>query len=123
MRREAPVQVAAPAQRAVDDLGAESRVAGVEVRAIERGLEREIGEGAVPLDADQDVERLVPRLGDRARLENRAHEVGSVTRAPADRRAPRRKSGPPHRLAILRLDVEREEQAVAGGDGEGPLNP
>ena len=98
MRSEAPVQVAAPAQRAVHDLGAQPRVAGVEVRALERRLEREIGEGAVPLDANQDVERLVPRLGDRSRLEHRAHGTGSLTRAPAARRAPRRKSA--HGIAL-----------------------
>jgi hypothetical protein len=82
MRREPPVQMAAPAQRAVDDLRAERRVAGVQPRPLERVLERDVGEGAIALHPDQDVQGLVPGLRDRAGLEDRTHGTGSLTRAP-----------------------------------------
>jgi hypothetical protein len=61
-------------------------------------LEDDVSEGTVLLDAHQDSERLVARLRDWTRAEHRAQAPISVTRAPIDRRAPRRKSG--HAMAL-----------------------
>src|SRR6185503_3759945 len=88
-----------PPQRAVDDLRAERIVARVEAGEVERVLEHDVGEGLVLIDADQDAERLVARLRDGARLQDRAHAASEVTRAPAPSRAPRRKFS--HAIAFL----------------------
>ena len=61
VRSEPPVEVAPPAERAVNDLGAQPGIARIELCLLERVLERDVGEGAVLLDADQDAERLVAR--------------------------------------------------------------
>ena len=92
MRGEPPVEVTAPPERAVDQLRAESRLAGVETRLLEGVLENDVGEGAVFLHAHEDAQRLVARLGDRARAQHRAHAPSSVITAPGPRRAPRRNS-------------------------------
>src|SRR4029450_14011708 len=72
MWREPPVEMPPPAERAVDDLRAERIVARVEAGEVECMLEHDVSEGLVLLDADQDAERLVARLRDWARLQDRA---------------------------------------------------
>src|SRR5262249_7546322 len=97
-RGEPPVEMAPPAERAADQLGAEGGIARLEPRMLQRVLEDDVGESAILLHAHEDAERLVARLGDGARAQHRTHAWISVTRAPAESRAPRRKSS--HAMAL-----------------------
>src|SRR5207247_5508255 len=90
--------VAAPAERAVDQLGAEPGIPRFETGVFQCVLQHDVREGAVLLDAHENAERLVARLRHGPRAEHRAHAVISVTRAPGRSRAPRRKSS--HAMAL-----------------------
>jgi hypothetical protein len=51
MRREDPVEIALPAQGAVDELGGQRHVARGERAPFELGVERQVGEGRIGVDA------------------------------------------------------------------------
>src|SRR5262250_2092512 len=115
--------MAPPAERAVDQLGAEGSIARLEPRMLQRVLEDDVREGAILLHAHEDAERLVARLGDGARAQHRAHPWISVRRAPAESRAPRRKSS--HAMALRfsgwTRTGRRRPSPVATESAPGPL--
>src|SRR5262249_28629472 len=98
MRGKPPVEMALPAEGPVHDLGAKRGVPRLQGGAVQRMLERDVGEGPIALHADEDAQRLEARLGDRTGAQHRAHAATSLTRSPGRSRAPRRKSS--HAIAL-----------------------
>src|SRR4029434_7441765 len=98
VRGEPPVEMSAPPERAVDQLCAQSGVARIEARVLQRVLEHDVGEGTVLLDADEDAQRLVARLRDAPRAQHGTHALISVIRSPGPILEPWRKSS--HAMAL-----------------------